>query len=99
MRKKITYELKVDYKYSMLDMSFDFRISGYILYRNKKFCIDVLKAHEGPQFHYRYFEKTNEAMEDILYKISNDLIMIVDFDLSKNGPVQDRIYKGEIEIE
>jgi len=99
MNKKIIYVLTVYYKYSMLDMSFDFRIKGNITYRNKKYAIDAMKTHDGPEFHYTYFERPSEIMIEILRSISSKLLSVIDEDLYRNGPVQNKEYTGEIEIE
>ena len=98
MNKKIVYLLSVYYKYSMLDMTFSFRIRGHITYRNKKYYIDALKTHDGPVFHFTYFQTANDNMKELLVNISDELLSIIDDDLHKDGPVQNKKYEGEIEI-
>jgi hypothetical protein len=82
----------------MLDMSFNFRLKGYIQYKKKKYYIDAMKTHDGPVFHLEYFEKRNKKIEDIVKLISPKLISIIDKDFNNNGPMQNKEYIGEIEI-
>ena len=96
--EKIKYSLVVVYKYSLLDMTFSFRIKGHILYHDIKYYIDAMKTHNGPVFHFEYFESKNKKMENIIQLISPILIGVIDKDLSDNGPIQYKEYTGEIEI-
>lgn len=98
MNKKIEYNLKIVYKYSMLDMAFNFRIIGHIIYKKQKYSINALKSYDNPKFKFSYYENVNKSMIDLLDNISSKLIRIVDIDL-RNFPNNAGEYDGTIDWE
>jgi len=95
--KKIYYDLKIVYDYSLFDMTISFNIKGNFIYRKNTYEIITRKTHGGPIFVFEYFTVVNDNLERILYSVSPELIKMINYDL-RDYPDIEGVYIGEIEI-